>query len=343
MNYIGISLSSFVVAFFVSFIVVLKLIPALKKKDYHQPIHDDMKHHESKGNTPTFGGIGIIAGIIAGIIISTISIFLFKLPSFITTKILLNYGMLSIVAVLSALTGIFDDIKKVFKKNNNGISAKQKLALQFFIGVIFSLYHKFIIGGNTSIHIPYFKLHLELGIFYYVIIVFMILAVMNAVNLTDGMDGMLASNTIFYSLFFIFTAVFVTGININNLAPVLTFICIVGAVAAFLIFNRHPAKIFMGDTGSLLLGGLLTVLPFMMGLGVFVPIVGLVFVIEAVSVIIQVASYKFRNGKRVFKMAPIHHHFELSGFSEKKIVVAFTFITFVLSTLCFTLLVLLYN
>jgi phospho-N-acetylmuramoyl-pentapeptide-transferase len=227
--------------------------------------------------------------------------------------------------LLYALIGFIDDYEKAIKKNNLGLNAKQKLVMQFGFSLAVALYAYFFSGGagvsSSSIWIPLFNVYLELGILYIPFVVFVMIAFSNAVNLTDGLDG-LASGITALVAFFMVTA----GLAFGFTGEVLFFGGIAGGCLGFLLYNRNPAKIFMGDTGSMALGGALAAGGIMMKLEFILAIAGLIYVMEALSVIIQVGVFK-KTGKRVFKMAPLHHHFELCGMTEQKVVFMFWGIT----------------
>ena len=230
----------------------------------------------------------------------------------------LGCAIILLVFVGFGLIGFFDDYLKVIKKNNLGLRAYQKFGLQTILSVILAVYLANYTEGSTSVYIPFADIYVNFGIWYIPFVVFVVLAMTNAVNLTDGLDGLASGVTAFISLFFAvagFTYGIVTG------AYFCSAMC--GACLGFLVFNRNPAKVFMGDTGSLALGGGLAAAAILMKLELLLPIVGLLYVIEALSVVLQVGYFKISGGKRIFKMAPIHHHFEKCGFSEVQVVAGF--------------------
>jgi phospho-N-acetylmuramoyl-pentapeptide-transferase len=261
------------------------------------------------------GGIGIISGAIVAALIMGL----------VTGTLSLNTLMPMAAMLLYALIGFIDDYEKAIKKNNLGLNAKQKLVMQFGFSLAVALYAYFFSGGagvsSSSIWIPLFNVYLELGILYIPFVVFVMIAFSNAVNLTDGLDG-LASGITALVAFFMVTA----GLAFGFTGEVLFFGGIAGGCLGFLLYNRNPAKIFMGDTGSMALGGALAAGGIMMKLEFILAIAGLIYVMEALSVIIQVGVFK-KTGKRVFKMAPLHHHFELCGMTEQKVVFMFWGIT----------------
>ncbi len=305
-----------VIAFAVSALVVGRLIPFLKKKQFKQYVREEgPQSHLKKTGTPSMGGIGIISGAIIAALIMGIA----------AGTLSLNTLMPMAAMLLYALIGFIDDYEKAIKKNNLGLNAKQKLVMQFGFSLAVALYAYFFSGGagvsSSSIWIPLFNVYLELGILYIPFVVFVMIAFSNAVNLTDGLDG-LASGITALVAFFMVTA----GLAFGFTGEVLFFGGIAGGCLGFLLYNRNPAKIFMGDTGSMALGGALAAGGIMMKLEFILAVAGLIYVMEALSVIIQVAVFK-KTGKRVFKMAPLHHHFELCGMTEQKVVFMFWGIT----------------
>jgi phospho-N-acetylmuramoyl-pentapeptide-transferase len=220
-----------------------------------------------------------------------------------------------------ATLGFFDDFVKVRMKRSLGLTALQKLALQAAIAAGIAFYQMRVSAGGTEIALPFLGRSVDLGLFYAPFVVFVIVATANSVNLTDGLDGLASGVTALVSLYF-------------ALAGSLFCAALSGACLGFLAHNRYPARIFMGDTGSLALGGALGTAAVLLRMELWLPVVGLVYVLEALSVMIQVGSYKLR-GKRVFKMAPLHHHFELCGWSERKVVRSFWTLTLLLCLAAF--------
>ena len=232
---------------------------------------------------------------------------------------------------LKRLTGVIDDRVKLLKKQNEGLKAWQKYALQFLCAVLFVAGMRLTGNITTELHIPFTAISADLGFFYYIIAVLLLTGVVNAVNLTDGIDGLASSDSLLIGVFFVimsFTAR-LGGNDLSLLGGTLAGIC-----AGFLVYNLYPAKIFMGDTGSLFLGGLVIGGAFMLNSPLTVILFGLWFIIETASVILQVVSFKLTK-KRIFKMAPIHHHFEMCGWSEKKIVTVSCIITVVMCFVTF--------
>lgn len=292
-----------VAAFIVSVILTYVEIPILRRAG--QNIREEgPKSHYAKAGTPSMGGIAIIIGAIVGCLVSV--------------KYSADLAAAILVFVLFGLIGFFDDYLKVVKKNNLGLRAYQKFGLQIIISVAFAIYMAYFSGDGTSVWIPFVNVNLDFGIWYVPFIAFVLLAMTNAVNLTDGLDGLASGVTILVSLFFAVAAVTYNA----SVGGGVFCAALAGGCLGFLVFNKNPAKVFMGDTGSLALGGGLAAAAIVMHLELLLPIAGFVYVLEALSVIIQVVSFK-TTGKRVFKMAPIHHHFELCGLKEKKVVALF--------------------
>ena len=216
--------------------------------------------------------------------------------------------------LLYALIGFLDDYLKVIKKENEGLRAWQKFGLQLIVAVEFAVYIAVFSSHGTDVYIPFVDVFVDFGGWYIPFIVFTVLAMVNAVNLTDGLDGLAAGTTAIVCIFMTVLAALK-----ESFASAGFYAALVGACIGFLVYNRYPAKVFMGDTGSLALGGGITFAAVVMKMELFLPLVGLVYVLEALSVVIQVGYFKLSGGKRFFKMAPLHHHFELSGMHETKV------------------------
>lgn len=307
MKYISIGIIM-LISFVISVIITKVEIPVLKRKAGQNIREDGPQSHLSKAGTPSMGGIAII---IAASITTIGAAALGKIEA-------LGSAIILLVFVGFGLIGFFDDYLKVIKKNNLGLRAYQKFGLQTILSVILAVYLANYTEGSTSVYIPFADIYVNFGIWYIPFVVFVVLAMTNAVNLTDGLDGLASGVTAFVSLFFA-VAGFTYGIATG--AYFCSAMC--GACLGFLVFNRNPAKVFMGDTGSLALGGGLAAAAILMKLELLLPIVGLLYVIEALSVVLQVGYFKISGGKRIFKMAPIHHHFEKCGFSEVQVVAGF--------------------
>lgn len=295
----------------------MMLIPFLEKKQFRQFVREEgPKSHLSKTGTPSMGGIAIVfATILSAVMVSvTVAGKSSDYKSLIAVLV---------VMVLFGLIGFIDDYEKAIKKNNDGISPKQKIVLQFVFSAAFAVFAYFNTGfaaiGGSFVWIPFADVYLDFGILYIPFIIFVMIAFSNAVNLTDGLDGLASGVTALVSFCMVILGIY----NFPNFItePVI-YGALSGACLGFLMFNKNPAKIFMGDTGSMALGGMLAAGAVMMKMEFLVAIAGLVYVFEALSVIIQVSYYK-KTHKRIFKMAPLHHHFELCGMKEKNVVMMF--------------------
>ncbi|WP_040227959.1 phospho-N-acetylmuramoyl-pentapeptide-transferase [Bhargavaea cecembensis] len=295
------------VAFILTALLAFPLIPMLRRLKFGQSIREEgPKAHLKKAGTPTMGGLIFIAAII---VTSLILGFAYRL---LTTQTI----VLLIVLAGFGLIGFLDDFIKVVLKRNLGLTSLQKLIGQIAIAVVSYLLLR--LGPfETTIGLPFTSFEIDLGAFYVLFLIFWLVGFSNAVNLTDGLDGLVAGTSSIA-----FAAFGVLGLVYGQEDLALVAFTITGALLGFLMFNANPAKIFMGDTGSLALGGALAMLSVLMKQELLLLVIGIIFVIETLSVILQVASFK-TTGKRIFKMSPIHHHFELSGWSEWKVVIVF--------------------
>ena len=280
------------------------LIPLLHKLKFGQSIREEgPASHQKKSGTPTMGGIFLIAAILIATIIKA------PLSTEITLALFIMIG--------HWILGFLDDYIKVVKKRNLGLKARQKLIGQIIIAIITMTIATEMLDIRTTLWLPFAESELNLGILYYPLVLFVIVGASNAVNLTDGLDGLASGNMAIAASCY---AVVCLLTNHTDLAIFCA--AIVGACIGFLRFNFHPAKIFMGDTGSLALGGAFAAVGILTHTEILLAVIGFIFVCEALSVIIQVISFQ-TTGKRVFKMSPIHHHFELSGWKETKVVFVF--------------------
>ena len=302
-------------AFAVSMLVTARLIPLMKHRQFGQFIREEgPQAHLSKAGTPTMGGIAFIIGTTVAIVAS-----MFMKGSMTTEKIAILLSMFAFGAI-----GFIDDYNKVAKKQNEGLTPKQKLILQVVFGVALAIY--MMTKAGTAMLIPFFGKTVDFGIMYIPFVVFIEVAMANAVNLTDGLDGLAASTSSIVACTFAIVGMTVHG---GNEPMAVAGQAVFGALIGFLLYNHYPAKIFMGDTGSMALGGVLSAMAIVGHMEWLLPIAGLIYVIEALSVIIQVTYFKKTGGKRVFRMAPIHHHFELGGWHETKVVRVFCLFTLV--------------
>lgn len=304
-----------------------KLIPYLASKHIGQKILDiGPRWHKGKEGTPTMGGISfILAGFIAFVVFLILNFGKIEVKE---VMLLIN---VMVYALLNGLIGIIDDMAKIRKKQNEGLTPLEKIVLQSLFSILFLISLYFTVGLNTTVHIPFTDISIDLGFFYYILAFFMLCGMVNSVNLTDGIDG-LASSVLFT------VGLLLVAINLVYLKSYpMTFISalIIGSSVGFLTYNFYPARIFMGDTGSLYFGGLVAASPFLLGNILLVVIYGFVFIVEAMSDILQVGYFKITKGKRIFKMAPLHHHFEKSGWSEVKIVTVFSLVNLLFCAIAF--------
>lgn len=294
-----------VFAFVIGLILGPIIIPMLKKLHIGQSIREDgPESHLSKSGTPTMGGIIILLSLIITIA---------------TSGIMTNDLMILLASTFGfGLIGFIDDYIKVVKKRNLGLRAYQKFLAQVVLAIILGIYQSKTSVVESKVLIPFLSdRYLDLGILYIPYIIFVVVGTVNSVNLTDGLDGLASGVSIIVFSFFSIVA-----LNWGLDSVSLFSSALIGACLGFLIHNAHPARVFMGDTGSLALGGAIAAIAVLTNLTLFLPIVGGIFFIEALSVIIQVASFKL-TGKRVFLMSPLHHHFEYKGWKETKIVGVF--------------------
>ena len=320
MNFIAL-LVTVVSAFLITSVIGMWLIPFLRRLHFGQTILDiGPAWHKSKQGTPTMGGIMFIAGITIAILAGWLTLELSEqgvADASAAGSFYLWGGLL--MALAFGLIGFLDDYISVVKKQNLGLKAGQKSLAQLLVAVVY-LAAQQIFAPTTSFWLPFIG-DLDIGIFYYPLMLFIIVGTVNAVNLTDGIDGLDASVTMVAAMGFMVIASIAGFSQMNLLAAALG-----GGCLGFLVWNFHPAKVFMGDTGSLFLGGMVVALAFGLRRPVLLVFIGIVYVVETLSDIIQIGSVKL-TGKRVFKMAPIHHHFEMSGWSEVKIVAVFSAVT----------------
>lgn len=307
----------FIVSFLITLILGPLLIPILKRLKVGQNIREEgPKSHLKKSGTPTMGGIMMI---IAMIITSLTSI---------TPEININQLLVLILATFSfGILGFIDDFIKVVLKRNLGLRAYQKLLGQIIIAVIITIYQSRVSHHGTETIIPFINKTLDLGIFYIPFITFVVVGTVNSVNLTDGLDGLASGVTLIVLTFFTIASIILGNITIAIFSASLA-----GACLGFLKYNSYPAKVFMGDTGSLALGGAISTIAILLDMPLILPIAGGIYFAETLSVILQVVSFKL-TGKRIFKMSPLHHHFELKGWKETKVVIVFWFTTVILCLL----------
>lgn len=304
-----------IVAFVATFVVGLFVMPILKKFKVGQVVRDDgPKEHLKKQGTPTMGGIIMLIVIVVILAINSI-----KYPTLILATVsILGFG----------LVGFIDDYKKLVKKNTKGLSPLKKIFGLVLVTAIFIFMYLKVFKLGTDITLPFISSPITLSVGAFIIfIAFILIGTSNAVNLTDGLDGLASGVVAIIMTFFTIVAV-----KNSNTEMIILGASSVGTCLAFLLFNFHPAKVFMGDTGSLALGGAVAAIAIMMKMEVYLAIVAFVCIIDTLSVILQVTYFKLTKGKRIFKMAPFHHHLELSGMKETKVVILFWVIT---AILCF--------
>ena len=312
------AISLLMVAYFLTVLMLPRLIKYLHELKFGQAIREEgPQSHMHKKGTPTMGGISFIISIVISLVIAM----------FLDSENMKYYFLFIYTTISFSIIGYIDDMLIVVKKKNDGLAPRKKLMLQILFSIIFYVLVTFIYKDINYIHIPVFDYNLNISYFYIIFLVFWQTGFSNAVNLTDGLDGLATSVTI------ITTSTFALLAYKENNFPVLVFcLTIVGALLGFLLFNRNPAKIFMGDTGSLALGGILAAISVILHKEIAFLFIGLVYILETLSVIIQVAYFK-KTGKRIFKMSPLHHHFELSGYGEVKTVYIFVTITVISSVI----------
>ncbi|MBQ4592801.1 MAG: phospho-N-acetylmuramoyl-pentapeptide-transferase [Clostridia bacterium] len=326
MNYNLMYIAALLATFGITVLISRKLIPILKSRKMGQTILEiGPRWHKNKEGTPTMGGLAFIAaaaitGIAASVYLAVIDGIRSTLPFMFT----LAFG------IVCGLIGCVDDTAKLRRKQNEGLTAPQKFLLQLIAAALYLLGMTLVCGIDTTIYIPFFGAEIDFGFFYYVIALLLLTGVDNAVNLTDGLDGLCSSVTLVVGLFFT-AAGYMNGLAEPDGDVILLGAVLIGACAGFLVYNFYPARVFMGDTGSLFLGGLVVGGSFMIDNPLLVVVFGIVYIIETASVILQVGYFKLTHGKRLFKMAPIHHHFEKCGWSEIKIGIAASALTAVMA------------
>lgn len=300
------------ISFTLSVILGPVVIPMLKKMKMRQTEREEgVQSHLKKAGTPTMGGVIILASIVL-----TSLFFIKDYPNIIPVVfVTLGFGLI----------GFLDDYLKVVMKRSDGLFPWQKMALQILVTAIFAFYVWKFTEIELAMLIPFTGgKYLNLGVLTIPMMFVVIIGTVNGVNFTDGLDGLASSVTVLVATFF-------TVVAIGTKSGVEPITCaVVGALLGFLLFNVYPASVFMGDTGSLALGGFVASTAYMLQMPLFIAIVGAIYLIEVLSVMIQVAYFKKTGGKRIFKMAPIHHHFELCGWSETKVVAVFSVVTAIL-------------
>lgn len=297
------------IAFVISLVLGPVVIPFLRRLKMGQTERvEGVQSHLKKAGTPTMGGIIILAAVVIT------SLFYVKDYPKIIPVLFLTVGF--------GLIGFLDDYLKVVLKRSDGLLPWQKMALQIVVTAVFAFYLVNYSNVSLTMKIPFWSGHyLNLGWFAVPVLFFAVIGTVNGVNFTDGLDGLASSVTLIVAVFFTVVSL---GMN-SGVEPITC--AVVGSLMGFLLFNVYPAKVFMGDTGSLALGGFVAGVAYAMQMPLFIILVGLIYLIEVLSVMIQVSYFKATHGKRIFKMAPIHHHFELCGWSETRVVAVFSVVT----------------
>ena len=316
-------LISFLVAFAASALIGRFLIPWLHALKAGQSIKEiGPVWHMAKQGTPTMGGIMFIAGIFIAILVTGWQDFSQG-----------RFGALFVFlfALVFGVIGFLDDFMKVKYHKNEGLTAPQKFLLQLAAAIVFTVLLRYTGYLTPDLYIPFFNVSFQLPwAVYMVFAAFVIVATVNAVNLTDGVDGLATGVTLPVALFFLAVSLMWKITDLSIFAAAL-----MGGLCAFLIYNFHPAKVFMGDTGSLFLGGTVCGLAFALDIPLIIVLVGIIYLLETLSDIIQVTYFKLTHGKRIFRMAPLHHHFEMGGWSEEKLFTVFTLVTLVCCVLAY--------
>ena len=316
-------LLAFAISMAVTVVTGLFLIPALRKAKAGQSIKTDGPvWHMSKQGTPTMGGIMFVVGIAIACVTAGLTC--------ITDGDLTHIYLFAFAFIYGAI-GFLDDYEKLKKKQNLGLTAAQKFVLQLVVAIAFVLLMRLTGNLKPSFYVPFFNVTIDVPeVVYFVVSAFIIVGCVNAVNLTDGVDGLVTGVSIPVALCYTAIAFILSYEAVGVFAAALT-----GGLAGFLIFNFHPAKVFMGDTGSLFLGGAICAVAFAMDMPLILVPLGIIYICETLSDIIQVSYFKLTHGKRIFKMAPLHHHFEMCGWSEYKLFTVFTVISAIFAVISF--------
>jgi len=316
-----------VIVFFVSmaatFVVGLLLIPMLQRMKAGQSIRDDGPvWHNKKQGTPTMGGVMFIIG--TTLVCLTLGLREIREGA-------LHHIFMLVFALVYGAIGFIDDYNKLRKKQNLGLKAAQKFTLQLIVAIGFVLLMRFTGNLTANLYVPFINVTISIPEpLYYVFAAFVAVGTVNSVNITDGVDGLAAGVSVPVAVYFAVVACLWSYMAIGIFAAALA-----GGLIAFLVFNFHPAKIFMGDTGSLFLGGAICAMAFAMDMPLILIPVGIVYILETLSDIIQIIYYKLTHGKRIFKMAPLHHHLEICGWSEYKLFTVFTSVSVVFAVISY--------
>lgn len=301
------------------------MVPFLHKLKFGQTIREvGPSWHKNKQGTPTMGGLMFIIGGLAAAVVCIA--FLWMHGGAETQLMVVRVVAGALMAVGFGLVGFMDDYISIKKHRNLGLTEIQKLVLQFIIAAAY-LVSVTMAGGTTETFLPFIGT-VDLGVFYYFIAAVLIVGMVNAVNFTDGLDGLNSSVTLVVCLTFSVIAMMLSMKGLSLLAA-----AVAGSLIGFLFWNANPAKVFMGDTGSLYLGGLVCALAFGINMPILLLLVGIIYIVEILSVVLQVSYFKLTHGKRIFKMSPIHHHFELCGWKENKVCFVFSGVTLIAGVL----------
>ncbi len=321
------------------------LIPKLRSLKMGQKILDiGPRWHKSKEGTPTMGGLSFIGASVIGAVVILAVLLIISKGAF-RISALVPYLVTLLFAIVSGMIGIIDDSVKITKKQNAGLTAPQKFLLQVISAALY-LFVLHLCGIiDTTLHIPFLGWEWEMGIFYYVVVIILITGVVNSVNLTDGIDGLASTETFVVGIFFAVVAHLSALTQLSDgvsLCLSLSAATAIGASLGFLVYNFYPARVFMGDTGSLFFGALVVGMSLIAGNPLLILFAGLMYIAETASVILQTLYFKYTRmrygtGKRIFKMSPIHHHFEMCGWSEIRVVSVFGTLTAVSCLITFLL------
>ncbi|MFI3251320.1 MAG: phospho-N-acetylmuramoyl-pentapeptide-transferase [Eubacteriales bacterium] len=315
------TLTSYLISFILTLLIGKALIPLLRQLKAGQSIKEiGPSWHMSKQGTPTMGGLMFVVGIGVAVVVVGLQL-----------QAGASYLFVYLLSVIFGLIGMVDDVQKIRHKANDGLTALQKLLLQLAVSLAFVVLMRYYGELTPNLYLPFLNINIPLSWGVYMgFSAFVMVATVNAVNLTDGVDGLASGVTIPVMLFFVAVGLWNGRVDLAMTAAAMT-----GGISAFLCYNFHPAKVFMGDTGSLFLGGAVCGLAFAFDMPMIIPVIGLIYVLEALSDVIQVLYFKATKGKRFFRMAPLHHHFEMGGWSEKKLFFIFSGVTAILCVIAF--------
>ncbi len=316
-SYVLRTLLPVVLSFFIAVLIGPKIIEVLRKLKAGQTERvEGLESHQKKTGTPTMGGIIFLIPVVI------IGVFYARTHKEVIPVLILTIGF--------GIIGFLDDYIKVVRKHNLGLRAWQKILGQFIVAVLFALYVENFTDISLAMKVPFTDLVLDFGFWNIPILFFIALGTANGTNFTDGVDGLCASVTAVVAGFFV-----VAGMHYGATGAEVMSSAMAGALLGYLVYNVYPGKVMMGDTGSLAIGGFVTGVAYVMQMPIFIAIAGFIYALEVISVIMQVSYFKITHGKRIFRMAPIHHHFEKGGWSETKVVNVFTTITVLLCLLSY--------